>query len=388
MIPPAVGPTAPGSRPAAGPFPHRLDGPVRGSRAHRRAGPATRAHPAAAAIAFLLWLALLATPAFATTGLATIAATPSDGPVTLFYPSTGRPLSLQRGPFTIDVAPDGPVVRGNGRLVVISHGSGGAPWVHTDLARALVDAGFVVAFPEHRDDNHRSGARPGPDSWKLRPGEVSRAIDALARDPRFASRLALDRVGIYGMSAGGHTALSLAGGRWSPARLKRHCEAHIAEDFHSCAGLTTRLDGGPLDPLKQLLAITVVRQLFGDDTPQRHHDPRIAAAVAAVPFAADFDPASLAVPKIPLGIVTAGRDRFLVPRFHSGPVLRACTPCEHLVDLPSAGHGSLLSPQPPDMTGLAADLLGDPPGFDRRLVRLADAKVVAFFLRHLPQAAP
>ena len=42
--------------------------------------------------------------------------------------------------------------------------------------------------------------------------------------------ISLDKVGMYGMSAGGHTALSLAGGRWSPSLLKAHCEAHIAED--------------------------------------------------------------------------------------------------------------------------------------------------------------
>ena len=77
-------------------------------------------------------------------------------------------------------------VRGNGRLVVISHGSGGSPWVHADLARSLVDAGFVVAMPQHRGDNYRDDRDPGPDSWTLRPQEVSRAIDAVAHDPRFA----------------------------------------------------------------------------------------------------------------------------------------------------------------------------------------------------------
>jgi len=61
----------------------------------------------------------------------------------------------------------------------------------------------------------------GPDSWKRRPAEVSRAIDAVGQDARFAPLLALDKVGMYGMSAGGHTALSLAGGRWSPAAIQR-----------------------------------------------------------------------------------------------------------------------------------------------------------------------
>ena len=52
---------------------------------------------------------------------------------------------------------------GNGRLVVITHGSGGNPWVHTDLARELlgdppgfdrsvlpqVDARIVAFFMQH-----------------------------------------------------------------------------------------------------------------------------------------------------------------------------------------------------------------------------------------------
>ncbi len=42
----------------------------------------------------------------------------------------------------------------------------------------------------------------------VRPRDVSRTIDSVAADPRFAAFLALDKVGMYGMSAGGHTALT------------------------------------------------------------------------------------------------------------------------------------------------------------------------------------
>ena len=163
---------------------------------------------------------LLSGLAQASVGLGEIAATPEDGPVTLYYPSTDVEQTIHRGPFTLQVAPQGQPVRGNGRLVVLSHGSGGAPWVHADLARTLVEAGFVVAMPEHRADNYKNGSDPGPDSWTMRPAEVSRAIDAVGRDPRLAPLLQLDKVGVDGMSAGGHPALSLAGGRWSPIVLK------------------------------------------------------------------------------------------------------------------------------------------------------------------------
>ncbi len=330
-----------------------------------------------------LALALLCGIARASMGLSELPATAEDGPVTVYYPSSDTSQPVRRGRFLLDVAAEGRAVPGNGRLVVISHGSGGSPWVHADLARDLVEAGFIVAMPQHRADNYVDGSDPGPDSWTIRPAEVSRAIDAMGRDPRFAPMLRLDKVGVFGMSAGGHTALSLAGGRWSPARFMRHCDEHIAEDFQSCVGLITRLTGGPLDGLKKWVALRVIHHRFDDDTPRTAADPRIAAAVAGVPAAADFDMNSLARPAVPLGLVTAEQDRWLIPRFHADRVLAVCQTCEHIADLPAGGHGALLSPHPPGLDGLVGDLLNDPPVFDRADVTGVNRKIAAFFERHL-----
>src|SRR5712691_7075904 len=243
------------------------------------------AHPNIFEARFLLAsaLALLAAAAQAAVGLTEIDGKDGDGRVTVYYPSSSEAQPLKRGPFTLHVASQGALVRGNGRLIVISHGSGGSSWVHADLARALVEGGFVVAMPEHRGDNYKDLSAAGPESWKRRPAEVSRAIDAVRQDRRFAPLLALDKVGMYGMSAGGHTALTLAGGRWSPARLRDHCEAHIAEDFYSCVGLARRLNGDFLDVLKKTVALTVIRHRFGDAAWQTYTDARIAAVVAGVP---------------------------------------------------------------------------------------------------------
>jgi len=326
-------------------------------------------------------LAVLAAGAQAAVGLTEIDG--KDVRVTVYYPSGSEAQPLKRGPFTFHVALQGAPVRGNGRLVVISHGSGGSPWVHSDLARALVEGGFAVAIPEHRGDNYKDPSSAGPESWKRRPAEVSRSIDAVGQDPRFAPLLALERVGMYGMSAGGHTALSLAGGRWSPAQLRDHCEAHIAEDFYTCVGLAARLNGDFLDGFKKTAAMAVIRWRFGDAAWYTYTEPRIAAVVAAVPYAVDFDPASLAAPRVPLALVTARQDKWLIPRFHSDRVLQACAGCERLGDFPDGGHGALLSPLPPGLSGLAADLLNDPPGFDRSALTEVDRKIVAFFAKHL-----
>ncbi|MGE6494970.1 alpha/beta hydrolase family protein [Cupriavidus metallidurans] len=330
-----------------------------------------------------LLLALLCGIAHASMGLTELPASGDDGPVTVYYPSNDASHPVKRGRFLLDVAVEGHPVAGNGRLIVISHGSGGAPWVHADLARNLVDAGYIVAMPLHKADNYLDSSDPGPDSWTIRPAEVSRAIDSMGRDARFASMLRLDKVGMFGISAGGHTALSLAGGRWSPARFMQHCDAHIAEDFQTCVGLITRLTGGPLDGVKEWVALRVIHHRFDDDTPRATSDPRIAAVVAGVPAAADFDMDSLARPAVPLGLVTAEQDRWLIPRFHADRVLAVCQTCEHVADMPTGGHGALLSPHPPGLTGLLGDLLNDPPGFDRAEVAEVHRKIVAFFGRHL-----
>ena len=315
-------------------------------------------------------------------GMLTLPAAAPDGPITVFYPTEADEGAVQRGPFTLQLAPDAPPAFGNRRLVVLSHGSGGSPWVHADIARALVQAGFVVAAPWHRGDNARDSGRPGPDSWALRPGELSRAIDAVGLYMRLAPLVELDRVGIYGMSAGGHTALSMAGGTWSRGGFKRHCDAHLREDFNACVGLITQLRGDALDGLKVALARRVIDWKFDDDTPQRHHDGRVAAVVAAVPAAADFDMASLAAPTVPLALLTSARDAWLTPRFHAERVLASCARCERLVDLPTGGHGAWLSPLPV-LDGLAGRLLNDPPAFDRSVLPAADRAVAAFFTKNL-----
>jgi predicted dienelactone hydrolase len=308
------------------------------------------------------------------------------GQTTVFYPTEVAESIVRLGPFKLSWAHDAQPTQGNGRLVVISHGSGGSPWVHVDLARTLVQHGFVVAVPAHKGDNYRDPSEPGPPSFARRPAEVSRSIDGIASHPFLARFLSLEKVGVFGGSAGGHTALSVAGGQWSESRLRQHCEQHIAEDFHSCAGFTTSLKGDGLDGVKIWVVRRYIAWRFSDETLHKDFDPRIQAAIAMVPYAADFDRASLVKPRIPLGLVSAAKDTNQIPRFHSEVIKAACLPrCEIVMDLTNGGHGSMLSPLPPLQEGSVDErLLSDPPGFDRSAVLPElNLRIANFFLRHL-----
>jgi predicted dienelactone hydrolase len=330
-------------------------------------------------------LTLISCLSQASVGLLTLGAANAN-PVTVFYPSDSPATNVQRGPFTLQVAANASPIVGNRRLVVFSHGSGGSPWPMADFARALVDAGFIVAIAQHEGDNYKDQGKVGPETWKLRPAEVSQAIDAIQADARFASLVDFNQVGVYGSSAGGLTALTLAGGRWSSANFMRHCLAHMQDDFPACVGLAATLRGDFLDSIKLSAARQAHRARFNDETWHSHTDLRVKAVIASVPMAAPLDMASLAQPRAAVALVQAAGDAWLAPRFHSQVVLAACASCVDIPNLPHAAHGTLFSPWPQDLAQSLTPLLVDPADFKRADLPLVYARMVQFFKTQLSAA--
>ena len=164
----------------------------------------------------------------------------------------------------------------------------------------------------------------------------------------------------------------------------RHCLAHMEDDFPACVGLFTSLRGNFLDPVKHTLARSVHRVRFNDETWYSHTDPRMQAVIASVPMAAPIDMGSMAQPHTAVGLMIAGEDQWLAPRFHVRAVRAACASCEVLADIPNAGHGSFFSPWPADLAQSLTPMLVDPPGFARRdLAAVYAKKMAGFFSRHL-----
>lgn len=315
-------------------------------------------------------------PAFVATALLLGAAAPAASaqvgqtrldlaglPVTLTYPTEAVARPVAQGPFTLTVASDAALAAGAPRrLIVMSHGTGGSAVAEGTLAGRLARAGFVVAQPQHAGDNFQDTKDAGPTSWARRPQELGRVIDALAQDPRWAPRLALDKVGVHGSSAGGGTALVMAGAQWRLLDFVRHCDAHLEADWGTCmAGAATpaaqaarterfrSVRGAP-----EIFLPGSLKQVQGGRTPtaaapEVRPDPRVAAVSAAVPVAAMLSAESLARIRVPVGLVRMGSDTMVVPALHLDRVAAQCRACRVIADLPQGAHMDVMSPWPAEV---------------------------------------
>jgi predicted dienelactone hydrolase len=319
-------------------------------------------------------------------------------PVALVYPSEVISKKIVLGAFEIEAAVDAPITAGPPRhLIVMSHGAGGSMLSDHTMAAHFAQAGFIVAQPLHAGDNYRDSSKSGPATWITRPSEISAVIDALAAHPQWRLSIKLDRVGVHGMSAGGATALSLAGGQWRMLALIQHCNANPDSDLGFCLN-------GISDPAAQAqrkaqyASAKGVPEMFLPASLKRVHggndaeadprpDIRIAAVSVNVPVVAIFSEASLVRVKIPVGVVAAEADTMLKPQFHSDYLLKHCKACTLLDNVPGASHLDMLHPWP---TNLAAQTARTQPygaelnlKFDHARRLEAYARVVAFHRKHL-----
>jgi predicted dienelactone hydrolase len=250
-------------------------------------------------------------------------------------------------------------------LIVISHGTGAGPLAHVDTAEALAAAGFVVAAPLHRGDNFQNDADVGRPQWMAnRARDVSSAIDFMLRQWSGRARIDGGRVGIFGFSAGGTTALISAGGVPDLGRIAPHCAAN-AEFVCTIMAPPTAEPSPP---------------------PRWTHDPRIAAAVVAAPglgFA--FEPSGLANVRVPVQLWAASHDD-IVPLATNAAVVQRLLPAPpEFRTAENAVHLSFLAPCTAETPPA---LCRDREGFDRAAFhRSFNEAVVQFFRRHLAPPA-
>ena len=281
----------------------------------------------------------------------------------IWYPS-GTPASSQLlGPFQQTVATGGEVAGRGLPLIVVSHSTGGSFADHYDTALALAEAGFVVAAVTHTGDNYRDNS--GFARIENRPRHIKALVDyMLASWPR---RDPIDpaRIGMFGFSAGGFTALVAIGGVPDATRAAGHCAAY--PDEWACRKVKES-GGGARAP-----AVFV-------------HEPRIAAAVIAAPaISYSFTPEALAGIRVPIQLWRPDSDEMFPHPRHAQHVYDGlpAKPEYHVVQ--NAGHFVFLAPCSPQLERVAPEICRDPAGFDREAFhREFNPAVVAFFRAKLP----
>jgi predicted dienelactone hydrolase len=144
--------------------------------------------------------------------------------VAIWYPSrapaSAQPLEM----FTQTVAASGTVSGPSLPLVLISHGTGGSLATHYDTALALAEAGFIAAAVTHTGDNYRDQSYVATRrDLTDRPRQLRRVLDYLLEDWRGREQIDPARIGIFGFSLGGFTALVAIGGTPELARIPLFC---------------------------------------------------------------------------------------------------------------------------------------------------------------------
>jgi predicted dienelactone hydrolase len=321
-----------------------------------------RSYPMNIAVAALGALVLATTPALAA-GFEQAMVPDPDGPALetgIWYPSNA-PTSPQRlGLFTQTVAAGGGVAGSGLPLVVMSHGTGGSFEGHYDTALALAEAGFVVAAVTHTGDNYRD--QSGFTRVENRPRHIKALIDYMLASWPQHDRLDPARIGIFGFSAGGFTALVAIGGVPDLSGGAAYCAAY--PDEWSCRRLR---EAGMARSAAPAAAFV--------------HDPRIAAAVIAAPAIGwSFMPQGLAGITAPIQLWRGDSDEILPHPRHAQHVYEGlpAKPEYHVVS--NAGHFAFLAPCTPALANIAPEICRDPAGFDRvAFHREFNPAVVAFF---------
>lgn len=288
--------------------------------------------------------------------------------VGVWYPTqaTPRPTTFLGG-VLMDVAPDAAVAGRDLPLVVISHGNGGGPGSHADLALALADAGYVVAAPMHGGDNFADQSAAGSvNLFSGRNRELRATIDHMLEEWQGHDRIDPQRIGAYGFSAGGFTVLTAVGARPDLRIVARHCShtpEFICDVLHHARSPLVNIDAAGV----------------GDDFVA---DPRIKAAVVAAPglgFTMGAD--GLADVRVPVQLWSGEQDD-KVPHATNAKLVRdGLGENVEFHSVPGAGHTSFLTP-----CGLLAPpaLCADPGRFDRRAFHAEmNASILAFLERSM-----
>lgn len=271
-------------------------------------------------------------------------------PMAVVYPTHVPSKSVKFGPFKMELSIGSAIAEGAFPLVVISHGSSGSNLGHRSIAFALVKQGFIVAMPLHPEDNYKNNSAQGSvNNWKNRPLHIRSAIDSLMSASALAPSIDVDKVAVIGHSAGGYSALAVAGGVANTRHIIELCESNPQLNAPFCGLVKDNL----------LMPVEI----------KNKRDERVKALVLMAPVGILFKSKdALAAVDIPTLLLRAENDSELVEPYQSEVIARNFKNKKMLSyqTIENAGHFSFITPFPDAIksdVGMAAQ---DPEGFDRQ----------------------
>lgn len=272
------------------------------------------------------WLVLAGAAQAGAVGFQTVSVpVPGDTPMAgaIWYPTDAKETDVPLALFRQSVATGAPVAGRGHPLVVISHGTGGSMVDHYDTARALAQAGFVVAAITHTGDTR--GDRSRSQRITERPGQLIRLIDFMTTGWAGHDAIDLKRIGAFGFSSGGFTVLGAIGGKPDMSTVAAHCAEHPA--FFTCA-------------LQQAPGVGAVPTKIAPV----EYDRRIRAAVVLAPaLGFTFAPSGLKGVSIPVQLWRAEQDSVLPHPYYAEVVHRLLPKAEYHV-VPGAEHYDFMAP--------------------------------------------
>ncbi|HKW63980.1 MAG TPA: dienelactone hydrolase family protein [Candidatus Acidoferrum sp.] len=297
---------------------------------------------------------------------------PPGKPITIgiWYPSNAHTSPQRVGPFQQNVALNATITGTELPVVFISHGTSGSLGSHYDTALALAQAGFVVVALTHTGDNSQDQSRTGSRiNLTDRPRQLKQVIGFVLEEWTERTHIDANKVGVFGFSLGGFTAMVEAGGVPDLSRMTQLCEERPTAPECSFNG---QRGGGISAPINE-------------DPPVWVHDSRIRAAVIAAPAVSySFGADGLKQVTIPIQLWRAVLDDQAPHEWNSAVVQKGLPTPPDLHTVPNAGHYAFLPPCSDALRQAVPSICVDGPGFDRvSFHKQFNQHVVAFFAHTL-----
>ncbi|PSU08448.1 hypothetical protein C9I92_13100 [Photobacterium ganghwense] len=270
-------------------------------------------------------------------------------PMVVFYPTSSEPKVVELGPFKLNVAVEGEILKGKYPLVIVSHGSGGSNLSYKDIAISLAKSGFIVGMPLHPQNNYMDNTLEGSvTNYTNRPKHITLAIDKLLNTSGLNTYIDSDKIAVLGHSVGGYATIAAAGGVGDTSSLIEICKNNPLLTDPYC---TPVRDGSMMK--------TVIKST---------KDPRIKAIIIMAPVGILFSTeGSLNDVDIPVLLLKAENDKEVTEPYNADVIEKGLPNKQKLISImiSNAGHYSFLTSFPDFLKSELGLIAEDPNGFNR-----------------------